>query len=207
MSVGEAVARTVGRALRRRRAGEDASCARAPQLAAPATIRLSSPHFADGGPIPLRHSGAGRGDDVSPALEWSGLPEGTAQLLLVMEDCDVPLPRPVLHLVALLEPGTGGPGEATDRSSGGTGGVPDGALAAAAGAPGVRPIPGSGGRVGYHGPRPMAGHGVHHYGFHLYALDARVPDEPARPRLRALLPVVAGHVLAAGHLVGTQEHP
>ena len=59
------------------------------------------------------------------------------------------------------------------------------------------------------GPRTrtaLAGHGPHHYGFHLYALDTRVPDELAPAKLPDLLPVLTGHVLAAGHLVGVQEY-
>lgn len=35
-------------------------------------------------------------------------------------------------------------------------------------------VPASFGRLGYHGPRPIHGHGVHHYGFSVYALSSPV---------------------------------
>ena len=197
------VASRIGRRLRGRRAPW--TYADRPELAAPATLTLTSLSFADGGAIPPRHSGRGRGENVSPALAWSGVPAGTVQLLLLMEDPDVPLGRPIVHALALIEPGVGAHDEAASDSSGtpeGTGALPEGGLNATAPAPGVRLLPGTAGRRGYHGPRPLAGHGPHHYGFHLYALDRRVPEVP----LRRLLPLVAGHVLAAGHLVGVQEH-
>lgn len=58
------------------------------------------------------------------------------------------------------------------------------------------------GRTGYQGPRPLPGHGVHHYHFHLYALDTRI-DTTAATDLVPLLPQCAGHVLASGRrLVG-----
>jgi phosphatidylethanolamine-binding protein (PEBP) family uncharacterized protein len=193
----------IGRRLRGRRAAW--TYAGRPELAAPAALTMTSPSFGDGGAIPLRHSGRGRGENVSPALAWSGVPSGTVQLLLLMEDPDVPLGRPIVHTLAVVEPDTGAHDEAARESSGtpeGTGGLPEGGLNAKTPAPGVRLLPGTAGRRGYHGPRPLAGHGPHHYGFHLYALDRRVPEGP----LGSLLPLVAGHVLAAGHLVGVQEH-
>src|SRR5690349_4221307 len=50
----------------------------------PATIALSSPAFANGGPIPRRFTCDA--DDVAPPLSWSGVPAGTAELALVLED-------------------------------------------------------------------------------------------------------------------------
>jgi phosphatidylethanolamine-binding protein (PEBP) family uncharacterized protein len=189
----DSVAHRIGRRLRGRRARW--TYADRPELGAPATFTLTSPSFEDGGAIPLRHSGQGRGENVSPALAWSGVPAGTVQLLLVMEDPDVPLPRPIVHTLSLIEHATRGHDEAAD-------GVPEGGLGVASPAPGVRLLPGTARRRGYHGPRPMAGHGPHHYGFHLYALDRRLPEGK---QLGRLLPLVAGHVLAVGHLVGVQE--
>ena len=53
------------------------------------------------------------------------------------------------------------------------------------------------------GPRPIPGHGPHHYRFLVLALDQPVPDRVADHA--ALLPAIAGHVLARGVLTGTYE--
>ena len=45
---------------------------------------------------------------------------------------------------------------------------------------------------------------MHHYGFHLYALDVEL-DMRGINGLAELLPKVEGRVLASGTLVGTQR--
>ena len=53
--------------------------------------RLTSSAFADGGGIPARYTCDG--DNVSPPLAWSNLPEGTRSLALVLDDPDAPDPK------------------------------------------------------------------------------------------------------------------
>jgi phosphatidylethanolamine-binding protein (PEBP) family uncharacterized protein len=53
------------------------------------------------------------------------------------------------------------------------------------------------------GPRPIPGHGPHHYRFHVFALDRAIPDGVTTAK--ALLAGMAGHVLARGALTGTYE--
>lgn len=179
----------LGWALRRRRAGLEHSVRQAPELAAPQTITLSAPAFGEDGRIPDRYCALGIGQNISPALHWSGLPEGTRQLLLIVEDPDTPFARPSLHLVALLPPRPAGLDEGV---------LTLGNLA-------VRYVPTRGGRLGYFGPRPVPGHGAHHYGFHLYALDREVPAGTPIASLDELLPLVAGHVLATGCTEGVRK--
>jgi phosphatidylethanolamine-binding protein (PEBP) family uncharacterized protein len=172
----------IGRALRRTRAGTRHSTWSAPEFAAPETLVLTSPDFVDGRPIPAAHAGGGG----SPGLRWDQPPAGTVQLLLVIEDVDVPFPRPLTHTVALIPRG---------RRRLAPGGL-------RADDPEVRFLRTVLGR-GYHGPAPIPGHGSHHYGFLLHALDEAVPDD-----VRSLCGVrswIGGHVLARGRLTGTYE--
>lgn len=177
--------RLLGRLLYRVRAGENRSALCA--VTASATLSITSPAFTDGGGIPVKHAGKGVGDNTSPALKWTGQPPATKQLLLIIEDVDVPLPRPLLHTIALIDPRL----HALD----------EGALQP--GTPGLRFIPGTLGWTAYAGPRPIPGHGPHHYRFHLLALDQPVPGSITTTK--ALLDMIAGHVPARGTLTGTYQ--
>ncbi len=61
------------------------------------------------------------------------------------------------------------------------------------------------GRRGYQGPRALPKHGVHHYGFFLFALDEAIPEDTPLPSLDAAIELARGRVIARGHLTGTQE--
>ena len=58
--------------------------------------------------------------------------------------------------------------------------------------------------IGYRGPYPPQGHGVHHYYFKLYALDAPLDEEPGLDK-KALIEKIKAHVLTEGVLMGTYE--
>jgi Raf kinase inhibitor-like YbhB/YbcL family protein len=172
--------RVLGRLLRSWRAGADLRVAEDPRFAfAPRTLDLRSPAFADGGEMSAERS--------SPPLTWSGIPPGTKTLALVIEDIDVPLPRPFVHAVAYaLDPAMTSlaAGELDDTL------LPLG-LNSARG-------------TTYSPPRPIPGHGRHHYVFTLLAVNfvPRFDQPPSRDRL---LDAIAGHVLALGELTGTHE--
>ncbi|HTW84330.1 MAG TPA: YbhB/YbcL family Raf kinase inhibitor-like protein [Candidatus Sulfotelmatobacter sp.] len=169
-----------GRAIRRWRAGAEFRVAEDPRFSEVArTIALRSDAFADGGPMPRSHA--------SPHLAWSGAPPETQTLALVVEDVDVPFPRPFVHAVAYdIEPSTcelaSGALEST-RTTMGFNGVQ---------------------RRAYIWPSPIPGHGAHRYVFTLLAVDfvPRFDQPPTRGRL---LDAIAGHVVALGELTGTDE--
>jgi Raf kinase inhibitor-like YbhB/YbcL family protein len=146
-------------------------------------VRVSSPAFEPGGAIPKKHTG--EGPDVSPALTWAGLPEGTKEIALICDDPDAPTPKPWVHWVVYKIP--------ADLT-----GFPEG------NAQGALEGENDFGRTGYGGPMPPEGHGVHHYHFKVYALDAEL-EAAAGLTKDQLLEAMEGHILAEGELIGTYE--
>src|SRR2546425_8490987 len=71
---------------------------------------LTSSAFAPGGAIPALFTC--EGSDVSPPLEWTGLPPGTKSLALIVDDPDAPDPRAPrttwVHCVLYNLPAAGG---------------------------------------------------------------------------------------------------
>jgi phosphatidylethanolamine-binding protein (PEBP) family uncharacterized protein len=183
----EALLAPLGRAFRNRRSGDSTSITNAPELATAYHFAVTSPSFAQGEVIPAKHCGWLIGENVSPALNWGTLPIGTAELVLVFEDIDGPGADPRIHTIAEFVP-TGD-------------GIAEGALAPAA--PGVSFARRNGKPGGYAGPRPLPGHGTHHYRFHLYAMDSSV-DLGAIAAPAQLPLALAGHVLGSGLLIGTR---
>ena len=110
---------------------------------------LTSTAFEEGGSIPRRHSCDG--DDVSPELQWSGAPEETGALVLLMDDPDA---RGFVHWLVL------------DISATASGGLPEG-FSSSPDAP--RQGKNSFGAVGYGGPCPPSG--THRYVFTLFAVS------------------------------------
>ena len=153
-------------------------------------LTVNSTAFANKETIPQRFTGDG--EDVSPVLSWSGLPDGTKELALICDDPDAPTPQPWVHWVIYKIPAnvSGLPEKVptTDRLS-----DPAGALQGK----------NSWGGIGYRGPAPPPG-SVHHYLFKLYALDTEL-DTPAGLTKEDLLAAMAGHILAQGKLVGTYQ--
>jgi len=176
----------LGWMLRNKRPDPALSVRNNPTLSAPRTIELTSPAFPDGGTIPDRNCSMDLGPNLCPALAWTGVPDGTRRLLFVLEDIDVPMSRPVLHTIALIDPAVSALAEGEMKP----------------GHPSIRFIPAQRGNQRYFGPRPLPGHGVHHYGFHLYALDRALPDPLTG--MADVLTAAAGHVLADGFLEGVK---
>ncbi len=151
----------LGKLLRRARAGEHRGPLAGSGFGAPGSITVTSSAFADGGPMPPSCAGKGVGDNTSPPLRWDGLPPETRQVVLIIDDVDVPLPRPLLHTVAVIDP--------TVDS------VAAGSLQPEAA--GMRFIRADLGHRGYAGPRPIPGHGPHRYRFHVFAIDDPIDDD------------------------------
>jgi Raf kinase inhibitor-like YbhB/YbcL family protein len=179
----------IGQILRPLRAGENHLATNHPAVReAPPILAVSSSSFDVDGNIPRRCAGRGEGDNVSPAVSWSGAPEGTKELVLVVEDPSAPLPRPFVHCVVAAIP----PGWSV---------VEEGGLVAAEP---LRLGRNSMRRCEYAGPRPVKGHGPHIYAFQLFAVDRPLALGPSFGR-RDVLEAMRGFVTARGRLDGTYE--
>ncbi|WNO54127.1 YbhB/YbcL family Raf kinase inhibitor-like protein [Stakelama saccharophila] len=185
----EHVPHWLGQAIKGLRAGADKLAIVQPELGTFESIRLASPAFANGARLPDRFTADGAG--VSPPLFWTGIPEGTQRLALIVEDADAPAPQPLVHAVVWnLSPTVEQLAEGAIREDG------DGDARH-----------GDVGRNSYFGegwlpPDPPTGHGVHNYAFQLFALDGG-PEAGKNPGRSAIVKAMAGHVLAAGLLTGT----
>ncbi len=177
----------VGRLLRGVRAGAQRSPLAGSAFDAPDSIIVTSTAFEDGGAMPRASAGKGVGDNASPPLRWDGVPPGARQLVLIIDDVDVPLPRPLLLTIAVLDPTVDG--------------VTPGSLRP--GSAGMRFIRADLGHRGYAGPRPIPGHGPHRYRYQVFALDEPIPETVVTAK--AVLGAMSGHVLARGALTGTYE--
>lgn len=157
------------------------------------TLTIQSSAFANNEVIPKRFTGDG--EDISPPLSWSGVPDGAKEMALICDDPDAPSPQPWVHWVIYKIPsGTTSLEEGILRTATLT--TPQGVMQGA--------NSWGSGNVGYRGPAPPPGHGVHHYHFKLYALDAALDVSPGVTK-EQLLSAMEGHVLAQGELVGTYQ--
>jgi len=157
-------------------------------------IELSSTAFAQGQPIPDQYTGVGQ--DISPPLSWSGVPQDAKELVLICDDPDAPSKEPWVHWVIYKIPAgvTGLPAAIP----------PDKRLKNPPGAlQGKNSWP-MGQTIGYRGPMPPPGSGPHRYYFRLYALEAKLPVESGLSK-KTLLQEIEGHVLAEGQLMGTYQ--
>jgi Raf kinase inhibitor-like YbhB/YbcL family protein len=141
---------------------------------------IESTAFQDGQPIPKRFTCDGA--NTSPDLMWSGAPDRTGALALIVDDPDA---RGFVHWVAY------------DMTGSASGGLAEGVSSSPDAPPqGLNDF----GKVGYGGPCPPSG--THHYRFTLYALDGPL-GLTGTPRADDVRRAAEGHVLGQAVLSGT----
>jgi Raf kinase inhibitor-like YbhB/YbcL family protein len=177
----------------------------------PMPIKITIPALPDGGMIPPKYANT-RAGSISPAIEWSGVPEAAVTLALILHDADVPSrpaaspsaasdPDDILHWVVFNIPA---------KSTGLPEGVPHN-LMLEDGSVQLKYVEGvprlAIGKIGYFGPSPppTAAPVLHHYVFDLYALDVTL--DPSLSSRETLMRAMAGHVLAKGVYFALYANP
>ncbi len=144
---------------------------------------IGSPAFGMNEAIPRMYTGDG--EDASPPLSISHVPEGAVELALIVDDPDAPTPSPWVHWVAFGIP--------VDTTR-----IPEGGLPAGTIREGRNSWAG-GKTIGYRGPQPPSG--THRYFFRLYALDAEITLSAGATK-EELQEAMEGHILARAELIG-----
>ena len=159
------------------------------------TFALTSSAFQNGATMPQAYyCPQWGGQNVAPALSWSGAPQNTKALAIVMDDPDaVPAPTTFTHWIAwdISKKATEMP-----ASSEFTHGAND--LYYYKDVFGLPPEV----YLNYFGPCPPLGTGVHHYTFHLYALSDKHIDLAAGSTRAAFYSAINGKVIAEATLIG-----
>ncbi|MDA1035713.1 MAG: YbhB/YbcL family Raf kinase inhibitor-like protein [Chloroflexi bacterium] len=152
-----------------------------PSDAATITVSSSAPSMSNGKFIRSRYTCDGV--NFSPKITWTGVPDETATLALVVEDPDAPDGSFFHWLVYNLPPDVDGFEEGAGNPFAST---PKG------GSQGTNSFRG----LGYSGPCPPASE-THRYRFHLYALDSELAV-PAIAEPNELLPAIEGTIIGYG---------
>ncbi|HOV33498.1 MAG TPA: YbhB/YbcL family Raf kinase inhibitor-like protein [Candidatus Hydrogenedens sp.] len=150
-------------------------------------LTIVSPAFKSGSPIPKKYTGDG--PDISPPLNWDGIPDGTKSLALISDDPDAPVGTWVHWVIFNIPP--------TEK------GLPEGVPKQNTLANGARQGTSDFRKVGYNGPAPPPGK-PHRYYFKLYALNTML-DLPAGAKKSDLLKAMEGHILAQAEYMGTYQ--
>jgi Raf kinase inhibitor-like YbhB/YbcL family protein len=150
-------------------------------------IQLISTKFRNGHLIPVKHSG--EGDDVSPALSWKDPPPHTKSFAIFCHDPDAPLVSKrgnygfVHWLLYNIPATTQSLKENCKEFTNGKNNF---------------------GKIGYNGPMPPEGHGMHHYFFWILALDVE-PKLPEGLELVEFLEEVEPRILGMNRLMGVYQ--
>jgi len=151
------------------------------------TIKSSA--FKEGAPIPKEYSCEGK--NTSPELSWSGAPAGTKSFVLICDDPDAPHGA-WTHWIVYDVPST------TLSFS------PNMKIGAEL-EHGIKQGSQSSGVLGYQGPCPPQGHGVHHYHFTLYAMECPSLGIAGGADRKQVEQAMVKHIISQTQCMGTYE--
>lgn len=139
---------------------------------------ISSPAFQDQQPIPAKYTC--KGEDVSPPLEFSGIPKGTKSLVLIVDDPDAPMGTFDHWIVWGIAPSVHSLAENTYVEHQGLNHFDE---------------------LRYRGPCPPPGK-PHRYFFKLYAIDTTLTLKDGSTK-EEVEKAIQGHILSKATLIGT----
>lgn len=148
------------------------------------TLNVSSSVFENEGSIPTKYTCDGQ--DISPPLGWTGVPDEAESLVLIVDDPDAPGGTFVHWVIYNIPPHVES--------------LPEAVPSVQTLENGARQGGNDFGSLGYGGPCPPGG--THRYYFKLYALDAEL-DLPPGASKSELMNAMEDHVIAEGQLMGT----
>jgi len=177
------------------------ACSNRPQQAAPpqvtpamqqqkSELRLTSTAFKEGEAIPRGYTCDGA--NVSPPLEWTGVPKSAKTIAIIADDPDAPGGTWVHWVLYNLSAEGLGLIENTPQTETLQGG----------GVQGKNDFS----KIGYGGPCPPSG--THRYFFKFYALDSELALQPGATRAE-VEKAMEGHIVGQAQLMGTyrRERP
>ena len=131
------------------------------------------------------------GQDINPPLKFKGLSSEAKSIAIIVDDPDAPIGT-FVHWVAWNIPPISE--------------IPEGLPKKEEITSPVEMVQGKNdfGRIGYNGPCPPRGHGVHHYHFKVYVLDTKLNLKPGSKK-RDLEKAMKGHIIQQGELIGIYE--
>lgn len=160
-----------------------------PTTPPPPQLSIRSAAFNEATAMPVRFTC--EGENISPPLSWSNVPEKTQSLALIIDDPDAPDPakptKTIVHWVVYNIPA-----DVTSLSED-IKQLPEGAVE------GFTDLSKAG---GYKGPCPPIGQ--HRYFHKLFALDTLL-EFPEKADKAKLLEAMHGHVLAQAAMIGTYQ--
>ena len=158
-----------------------------PSPQAKSELKLTSKAFKEGEAIPRGYTCDGA--NVSPPLEWTGVPKTAKTIAIIADDPDAPAGTWV-HWVLYNLPADGlGLIENTPQTETLNGG----------GVQGKNDF----GKIGYGGPCPPSG--THHYFFKFSALDSELQLKPGATKAE-VEKAMEGHIVGQAQLMGTYHH-
>ncbi|WP_040160876.1 YbhB/YbcL family Raf kinase inhibitor-like protein [Mobilicoccus massiliensis] len=152
------------------------------------SFSVQSPAFTDGSTLPDAQTFGG--ENTSPALSWSGAPEGTKSYVVSLFDPDAPTPSGFWHWFVV-----GIPGDVTELAEGAgmsSGTLPSGAIQ----------LRNDFGTNDFGGAAPPEGDFPHRYMFAVHALDVEdISIDPDTSPAKASFAMLE-HVIGRGVLTG-----
>lgn len=130
------------------------------------------------------------GDDISPPLEWSNIPDKTVSFCLIMDDPDAPSGVFTHWLVYNI------PSNVNKFNEG----IPNIEELIS----GIKQGKNDFNKIGYSGPCPPS-NSTHHYRFKIYAID-KILDLKSGIKVDELMKEIENHILGKGELICIYKH-